>query len=139
MGRAQCDGSCLLRWPRWRQQIEEWQAPVLLRDDLERETSAFTPQKLKLLREKLSTPPDLHSRKPKTPSSLSIFSSYMSAHRRHERNQDGLGAQVLRADQLAPLLLAHALTGLRIACRPPAWDFGDASGEAGAMARVGGF
>ena len=28
----------------------------------------------------------------------------------HERNQDGLGAQVLRADQLAPLLLAHALT-----------------------------
>ena len=30
------------------------------------------------------------------------------AHRRHERNQDGLGAQVLRADQLAPLLLAHA-------------------------------
>ena len=27
----------LLRWPRWRQQIEEWQAPVLLRDDLPEE------------------------------------------------------------------------------------------------------
>jgi len=59
------------------------------------------------------------------------------AHRRHERNQDGLGAQVLRADQLAPLLLAHALTGLRIACRPHEWDFGDAYGEEGAMAIFG--
>ena len=59
------------------------------------------------------------------------------AHRRHERNQDGLGAQVLRADQLAPLLLAHALTGLRIACRPHEWDFGDAYGEEGAMALFG--
>ena len=55
----------------------------------------------------------------------------------HERNQDGLGAQVLRADQLAPLLLAHALTGLRIACRPHEWDFGDAYGEEGAMAIFG--
>ena len=27
----------LQRWPRWRQQIEEWQAPVLLRDDLPEE------------------------------------------------------------------------------------------------------
>ena len=27
----------LKRWPRWRQQIEEWQAPVLLRDDLPEE------------------------------------------------------------------------------------------------------
>ena len=59
------------------------------------------------------------------------------AHRRHERNLDGLGAQVLRADQLAPLLLAHALTGLRIACRPHEWDFGDAYGEEGAMALFG--
>ena len=59
------------------------------------------------------------------------------AHRRHERNQDGLGAQVLRADQLAPLLLAHVLTGLRIACRPHEWDFGDAYGEEGAMAIFG--
>ena len=59
------------------------------------------------------------------------------AHRRHERNQDGLGAQVLRADQLAPLLLAHALTGLRIACRSHEWDFGDAYGEEGAMAMFG--
>ena len=55
----------------------------------------------------------------------------------HERNQDGLGAQVLRADQLAPLLLAHALTGLKIACRPHEWDFGDAYGEEGAMAIFG--
>ena len=55
----------------------------------------------------------------------------------HERNQDGLGAQVLRADQLAPLLLAHALTGLKIACRPHEWDFGDAYGEEGAMAVFG--
>ena len=55
----------------------------------------------------------------------------------HERNQDGLGAQVLRADQLAPLLLAHALTGLKIACRPHEWDFGDAYGEEGAMALFG--
>ena len=59
------------------------------------------------------------------------------AHRRHERNQDGLGAQVLRADQLAPLLLAHALTGLRIACRSHEWDFGHAYGEEGAMALFG--
>jgi len=59
------------------------------------------------------------------------------AHRRHERNMDGLGAQVLRADQLAPLLLAHALTGLQIACRPREWDFGDAYGEEGAMALFG--
>jgi len=55
----------------------------------------------------------------------------------HERNQDGLGAQVFRADQLAPLLLAHALTGLRIACRPHEWNFGDAYGEEGAMAIFG--
>ena len=27
----------LQRWPRWRQQIEEWQAPVLLREDLPEE------------------------------------------------------------------------------------------------------
>ena len=40
------------------------------------------------------------------------------AHRRHERNVDGLGAQVLRADQLAPLLLAHLTVQGTISARP---------------------